>query len=44
MVEIAKEAKETHAEITTMVLAERIDESGGVHPQRTVTLDYVVEQ
>ena len=44
MVEMAKEAKETLAQITTMVVAERIDKSGCVHPRGRVTLDYLVEQ
>jgi hypothetical protein len=44
MVEMAKEAKETLAQITTMVVAEQIDKSGRVHPQRRITLDYLVEQ
>ena len=44
MVEMAKEAKETLAQITTMVVAERIDKSGRVHPRRRITLDYLVEQ
>ena len=44
MVEMAKEARETIAQITTMVVAERINKSGRVHPRRRVTLDYVVEQ
>jgi len=44
MVEMAKEAKETLAQITTMVVAERIDKSGLVHPRRRITLDYLVEQ
>jgi hypothetical protein len=30
-VEMAKEAKETVLQITTMVVAEQIDKSGGVH-------------
>jgi hypothetical protein len=44
MVEMAKEAKETLAKITTMVVAERIDKSGRVHPRRRITLEYLVEQ
>jgi hypothetical protein len=44
MVEMAKKAKETLAQITTVVVAERIYKSGGVHPQSRVTLDYLVEQ
>jgi hypothetical protein len=44
MVEMAKEAKETLAQITTMVVAERIDKSGRVHPWTRITLDYLVEQ
>jgi hypothetical protein len=27
-----------------MMVAERIDKSGRVHPQRWITLDYLVEQ
>jgi len=44
MVEMAKEAKATPAQITTMVVGERIDKSGRMHPPRRITLDYVVEQ
>jgi len=44
MVEMAKEANETLAQITAMVVAERINESGRVHPWRRITLDYLVEQ
>jgi hypothetical protein len=44
MVEMAKEAKETLPQITTMVVAEQIDKSGRVHPRRRITLDYLVEQ
>jgi len=44
MVEMATEATETMAQITTMVVAERIDKSGCVHPWRRITLDYLVEQ
>jgi len=44
VVEMAKEAKETLAQMTTMVVAERIDKSGRVHPWRRVTLDFLVEQ
>jgi len=44
MIDRAKEAKETLAQITTMVKAERIDESGCVHPQRNVILDHLGEQ
>ena len=44
MVEMAKEYQETLAQITTMVVAERIDKSGRVHPRRRITLDYLVEQ
>jgi len=44
MVEMAKEAKETPARITTTVVAERIDKSGRVHPRRRITFDYLVEQ
>jgi hypothetical protein len=44
MVKMAKEAKETLAQITTMVVAERIYKSGRVHAWRRITLDYRVEQ
>ena len=44
MVEMAKEAKETLAQITTMVVAERIDKSGHMHPLRRIILDYLVVQ
>ena len=44
MVEMAKEAKETLAQITTMVVAEQINKSGRVHPPRRITLDYLVEE
>jgi len=44
MVEMAKEAKETLAQITTMMVAEQIDKSGRVHLWRRITLDYLVEQ
>ena len=44
MVEMAKESKETLAQVTTMVVAERIDISGCVHPRRRITLDYLGEQ
>jgi hypothetical protein len=44
MVEIAKEAKETLPQITTMVGADRIEKSGPVHPSRTITLCPLVEQ
>ena len=44
MVEMAKEGKETLAQITIMVVAERIDKSRRVHPRRRITLDYLVEQ
>jgi hypothetical protein len=44
MVEMAKEAKETLAQITTMVVAKRINKAGRVHPRRMVSLDYLVEQ
>jgi len=44
MIEMAEEAKETLAQITTMVVAEQIDKSGRVHPRRRITLDYLVEQ
>jgi len=44
MVEMAKDAKGTLAQITTMVVAERIDKSGRVHPRRKITLDFIVEQ
>jgi hypothetical protein len=43
MVEMAKEAKETLAQITTMVVAERINKSGRVHPRRRIILDYLVD-
>jgi hypothetical protein len=44
MVEMAKEAKETLAQITAMVVAKRINKSGSVHPRRLITFDYLVEQ
>jgi len=44
MVEMAKEAKETLPQITTMVVAERIDKSWRMHPRRRITLDYLVEE
>jgi len=44
MVEMAEEAKGTLAQTTTMVVAERIDKSGCVHPRRRMTFDYLVEQ
>jgi len=44
MVEMANEAKETLAQINTMVVAERIDKSGCMHPRRRITSDYLVEQ
>ena len=44
MVEMAGEAKKTQAQITTMVVAERIDESGCVPPQRRINADYLLEQ
>jgi hypothetical protein len=43
IVEMANEAEETLAQITTMVVAERIDQSGCVHPRRRITLEYLVE-
>jgi hypothetical protein len=36
--------KKTVAQITTMVVAERIDKSGSVNPRRRITLDYLVER
>jgi len=44
MVQMAKEAKKILVQITTMMLAVGIDESGWVHLWRRVTLDYLVEQ
>jgi len=44
MVEMAEDAKETLEQITPMVVAERINKSGCVHPRRRITLDYLVEQ
>ena len=44
MVEMAKEAKETLAQITTMVVAERINKSGRMHPRSRVTIDHQVTQ
>ena len=44
MVEMAEEANETVAQITTIVVAERIDKSGRMHPLRRITLNYLVEQ
>jgi len=43
-IEMAKEAKVSLAQITTMVVAERIDKSGHVHQWRRISLDYLVEQ
>jgi len=44
IVEMPKEAMETPVQITTMVVAKRIDKSGRMHPWRRATLDYLVEQ
>jgi len=44
MVEMKKQARETLAQITTVVEEEQIDESDCVHPRITVTIHDLVEQ